>query len=353
MSETRSESHHNPVCAFQSDLYPAFSPLAYTFSQSFFIEHKSGPKTSWDLGIDRCVNNPDSEGFNGTYSDDWKPGCILRRCCGADCCNEGTTYDGEVAFCVPIGMAVPPNLKENGEICQEDVECLSKRCVQGFDGSFTCRKVGDGSVGSDCFENTDCDTLSCVFDPPSPDAPGRCSCNAETGEGCKGDFKCASPGDIGSAVGSLVSVSPFCKLPVGASCNPEKASDCLTDNCDETTGLCACNTSTSFPCNVGEICVQAVDGSFRCQEVGDPEEPLVPSTLVSVPPTLAPVTPTAPPVPSPTNTQAPPTFLAIEDFSIVQGNGFVPAYKDTSRHARAIDAKKYKDKFAAAEIIYD
>ena len=41
------------------------------------------------------------------------------------------------------------------------------------------------------------------------------------------------------------------------------------------------------------------------------------------------------------------------DFTIVQGNGLAPAYKDNNRQALAIDARYYKDQFAGAEKIYD
>ena len=43
------------------------------------------------------------------------------------------------------------------------------------------------------------------------------------------------------------------------------------------------------------------------------------------------------------------TFRAIEDFNIVQGKGFVPAYKDNGHKALAINPAQYKDKFGAAE----
>jgi len=85
--------------------------------------------------------------------------------------------------------------------------------------------------------------------------------------------------------------------------------------------------------------------------------PTVPPTTSS--PTASPmVSPTGFPTSSPTDPQSPGfeedvTLLAIVDFTVVQGNGLVAAYKDNNRQALAIDAKLYKDKFAAAETIYD
>jgi isoleucyl-tRNA synthetase len=44
---------------------------------------------------------------------------------------------------------------------------------------------------------------------------------------------------------------------------------------------------------------------------------------------------------------------AIRDFTEVQSNELVEFYIDTKRQALAIDARKHKDKFAAAETVYD
>jgi len=44
---------------------------------------------------------------------------------------------------------------------------------------------------------------------------------------------------------------------------------------------------------------------------------------------------------------------ALDDFNVIEGDGLVPAYKDTRRKALAINAAQYKDKFAAAEAVYN
>jgi hypothetical protein len=178
--------------------------------------------------------------------------CVTKNCvrqtstCG---CNELTSFGCDT---------------ENGEQCLADAT-----------GILGCRKVGDGSIGSDCFVNGNCDFDICVFDPPGSGLPGRCTCNPdfESGDGCEGDFECKTPEEIGVAVGALISVANFCKLPVGATCDPEQATDCLTENCDATTGLCACNQDTSFGCDteIGEQCTMDDEGSFICSSgsVGD------------------------------------------------------------------------------------
>lgn len=61
----------------------------------------SGRGTSWDPETEHCVQDADSEGFIGTYSDGFDDGCVLRSCCEGDCCAEGTTFDAETAFCIP------------------------------------------------------------------------------------------------------------------------------------------------------------------------------------------------------------------------------------------------------------
>ena len=44
---------------------------------------------------------------------------------------------------------------------------------------------------------------------------------------------------------------------------------------------------------------------------------------------------------------------ALNDFEIISGDRLVPAYKDNGRKALAINAAQYKDKFAAAETVYN
>lgn len=48
-----------------------------------------------------CVGDSVSPGFNGTYSQDWTPGCIYRACCGATCCSQGMQFNDELGLCLP------------------------------------------------------------------------------------------------------------------------------------------------------------------------------------------------------------------------------------------------------------
>ncbi len=156
---------------------------------------------------------------------------------------------------------------------QEDASYW-ERLMQGTAMSSNLQPFGGGAgVGDSCFVDGDCATSTCVFDPPVIGEPGICACNPGTQEGCEGDFFCAAPGDIGLAVGELISVAPFCKLRVGSPC--EDASDCLTNVCDG--GICRCNTFTNFPCADGEVCAlgESSDSSLLCKVPdGSGEKPL-------------------------------------------------------------------------------
>ena len=133
------------------------------------------------------------------------------------------------------------------------------------------RPSDKGEVGDLCFENADCNTGVCVEDPPAADGSGRCACNADTQEGCDDGFFCATPGEIGLAVGELISVATFCKLPVGVPC--QDSFDCLTQICDSLTSTCGCNPFTNFPCSDGEACLIDPVNGHVCKvpegEVGD------------------------------------------------------------------------------------
>ena len=53
-----------------------------------------GLYTTWDPQRGLCVNTFPSgpSGFNGTYSENYVPGCVPRVCCEAECCQYWHTY---------------------------------------------------------------------------------------------------------------------------------------------------------------------------------------------------------------------------------------------------------------------
>lgn len=171
-----------------------------------------GVRTSWDSNIDYCVEDLDSNGFDGNHSDEWEEGCVMHASCGESCCFSETTWDGKISSCVSTPIA-PGNQKEIGDDCESDSECF---------------------------------TGLCHFGNVPPGSPGICACNSSDSTGCEGELTCYAPSEIGDARGIGADFPPSCLLPVGASCKDDGS--CLTANCDDTTNVCSCNTFTSFPC---------------------------------------------------------------------------------------------------------
>jgi hypothetical protein len=191
---------------------------------------------------------------------DAPPGCYLPF--GATCePNEDTCLTGvcdvNTNTCVcNLNTGFPCN-EENNEIC-----------ITNSSGINTCivREVGDGSIGSDCIVNDDCDSGSCYYGFMPPEVSARCTCNPESGFGCDGDLFCASPEEIIEIYG-ITDQPPDCYLPFGASCDPENDL-CITGNCDENTNTCACSPVTMYPCDTenGETCLLSDSGSYVCEQ---------------------------------------------------------------------------------------
>lgn len=179
-----------------------------------------GEGTSWDVETEYCISDPDSSGFNGAYSNDFEPGCLLRACCEADCCSSDLEYDEETASCSPRGRGTG-NLGL-GDKCELDLECASGNCYR------------DPEI------------------PPESGAGGICVCDPDSNSGCEGEFFCASSSELEKAK-FLVDSLPTCSLPVGASC--DTSGSCLSGNCDEPTSTCTCNTFSQYGCASEEICV--------------------------------------------------------------------------------------------------
>jgi hypothetical protein len=66
-----------------------------------------GEGTWWDVDKGNCDVNPNSAGFNGTYSPEYVWGCVPRVCCEDSCCGEDTDYDADIASCVPAPSTAP------------------------------------------------------------------------------------------------------------------------------------------------------------------------------------------------------------------------------------------------------
>lgn len=148
-----------------------------------------------------------------------------------------------------------------------------EECRAGAGGVYACIKIGDGSLGSICTENDDCDTGYClVWDRALvPDGyPGTCVCDTRNNNGCERDYECMGSYEIFKA--RLVTDQPNgCYLPFGAPCDPEKPNECLTGYCDIERGTCACSLHSNYPCDTsgGEICLYN-DGRYDCGFAPDP-----------------------------------------------------------------------------------
>jgi len=254
-----------------------------------------GQGTSWDQDSLYCILDLTSEGFNGSYTESWMPGCIERVCCNADCCSSGTTYEEDTASCVSSLLTAAPTKQPSGDSCKNDGDCdieNGEECQLDENGRLACMVPIKGSIDDDCIENGDCVSKNCFygicvcnpdtnrgceadllcFDHFSPDClfPSgtpcdqiipTCVCNVETGAGCTGDFIC---GNVYNATGRN-GVLPGCYLPVGASCQHDSEL-CLTGSCDQATNVCTCNIRTSFPCDTegGEECRPDENGRLTC-----------------------------------------------------------------------------------------
>lgn len=129
---------------------------------------------------------------------------------------------------------------------------------------YACIKIGDGSIGSDCIEDSDCDTDECYYGLIPQGYPGICTCNLSNNASCEGDFGCFGPGDIVAARG-IYDSHPQCYLPVGATCDNREANACVTGFCDLQENRCGCSLHANYPCDTdkGEICLYN-DGRYDC-----------------------------------------------------------------------------------------
>jgi len=122
-------------------------------------------------------------------------------------------------------------------------------------------EVGDGSLQSICYENTDCDSELCNYGMWYG-GYGLCTCNPKTNAGCEGGYVCS---DNLIEAQRLADAPPACYLPFDSTCDPEKW-DCLTGNCDKQTKRCACNTFSQYPCDQeNEICVYDEKEGYICE----------------------------------------------------------------------------------------
>jgi hypothetical protein len=184
---------------------------------------------------------------------------VPRDCCESDCCGEGTIYDPSIASCIPefdgeiSGAALAPPLDE--ESSSKIAGAAQAPLIEGdeYYPELQEFEIGDGSIGSVCANNEDCDSGNCHYGFWYG-GYGFCACKPdETNAGCQDGYVCLA--NLEETQG-IADAGPGCYLPYNASCTPGQY-ECVTGGCDEISGRCPCNSFTNYPCDVknGEICM--------------------------------------------------------------------------------------------------
>lgn len=276
-----------------------------------------GKGTLWVDSIQYCVENPDSNGFDGNYSPSWQDGCTSRVCCEQHCCLKGLEYDAASALCV-IGTCkdeIFQGIKQTTGILTMDEEMVEEmyncclryagvllRRVSSYgyedqrerielcpgngvtkdgktydfvladertvtstcDSAGLCELSGDGLLlldGGSCDSPADCLSGRCFtggYDYEDED--GYCVCNCADNEVC---VHCESysehVGEPTTEECERLRVSPFsCYLKLGEACGSGYLPGaCETGQCVD--GVCVCSPKTYYPCDVEtEACLNSV-----------------------------------------------------------------------------------------------
>jgi len=206
--------------------------------------------------------------------------------------NAGCDEETEACLPVPGSPTSPPVCTERtslnlliGSECQDNNECASNRCFQGFfrspHGPGLCRCNSDTNagcgenescfdpnipdepphcvavsdlfpIGSECVYDDDCASLRCFRGEQLPDTPGMCACNSRSNAGCNDGLTCSDeptyadgfPECVGLGVGNI-----------GDECEDDL--DCASNRCfysRGTPGSCRCNSETNAGCDTDQIC---------------------------------------------------------------------------------------------------
>ena len=89
------------VCQSFINFQHKFDFIDTDLSTFYSIQDCCGKGTSGDETTQYCLDDPDSRGFDGSYSSSWESDCALRVCCERNCCSEGLEYDETQALCIP------------------------------------------------------------------------------------------------------------------------------------------------------------------------------------------------------------------------------------------------------------
>ncbi len=139
---------------------------------------------------------------------------------------------GASACNVIIG-ADDPKLRQTGEACDTNDDCMSNLCVVGQCATLSA-DGGPCTTAKDCTNASSyCNLCVCTACP----TPGTCSdfvmCGAACGVPCQFGEKCAADPDCDSGQGLVCDVAHV---------------QCVSQNCKNSDGTFACNITTCAKC---------------------------------------------------------------------------------------------------------
>jgi MYXO-CTERM domain-containing protein len=212
------------------------------------------------------------------------PGDGRRRCLDPCRGDRGDCLDGEVCVATDGACSVCISVYEFGsqrglgEVCVEDSECRSNRCVVR-NGIGECSVMC--SAGARCQDGFVCDEGFCVLARNQP-VGGACLTTSDCARGalcaaqgerrwctavCSADLPCPSGFDCLDAGGTTICV-PLGGL-VGEDCRSD--GECSTGMCRE--GTCTTRCSAEERCGPGFFCNALDDGTRGCFPPPEPPTP--------------------------------------------------------------------------------
>ncbi|MCG3172428.1 MAG: hypothetical protein GMKNLPBB_00580 [Myxococcota bacterium] len=268
----------------------------------------AGPK----LGEACAQANPCASGVNlvCVLDDSGQKGSCRQTCSVKDTkCPDGNfcaTLEGDLAACIPTGSkGLPLPLCKS---CKDDTECGAELCIEDERGSFcgftcvadkdcpanfTCEVIDDGKggvlgnscipaagacgakpkgqVGDPCKDGNECETGFCLLDGPN----GYCTAKCANDRECPGpkrttanpvNYLCTPAYEDKNKNNKTDGIITICSAeisggkPGGATCDPKKEKECLTDFCtlasDSSTAQCSNGCAADADCPANQKCGQ-------------------------------------------------------------------------------------------------
>jgi len=132
----------------------------------------------------------------------------------AACASFGvkTRVDAYVThFLAPAITATAPGALAVGKACDADSECASGRCIAAVDSDSVHYCSDSCSVDRDCPDSMRCAGGSCVYEAPSPGAPGS---------PCEANGDCAGNLCVARTYGGARTCAVLCEAAAASPCSP-------------------------------------------------------------------------------------------------------------------------------------